>query len=137
MTPREKYDKDNPYIKMDEKVNVKRATLTWFGIPTIVAVLALGIPFFRHILTFGSFILAAIVAFGCYVAYEDKNNGVERKRPISDWEKPAWLNTAFFLFMIAITAGLRCGWYFGALAWLIHWVAFVSLQAHIRATYKD
>ena len=124
-------------ITITPKANTKAATLTFYGIPIVLLLLALPFPFFRHIFTFGSFVVAVLTGFGCYAAYEDRQHGVKRNRPDEGFNLPKWVKHAFFLFIIAGSAGLRLGWYLVPILWLISWMCMVSLQSHIQATYKE
>lgn len=126
-----------PKLTIAPKASTKIAALISYGIPTVLLCLALPFPFFRHIFTFGSFIITAVAIFGCYAAYEDKEHGVKRDRPVKGFSLPGWCKHAFFLFIIAASAGLRLGWYLVPIFWLINWICLTSLQSHIRATYRE
>jgi hypothetical protein len=124
-------------ITITPKANTMAASLTFYLVPVALLLLALPFPFFRHVFTFGSFVITIIAALGCYAAYEDKEHGVKRDRPAKGFTLPSWSKHAFFLFVIAVSAGLRLGWYIVPVLWLINWICLVSLQSHIRATYRE
>jgi hypothetical protein len=126
-----------PKLTITPKANTKAATLIFYGVPIALLLLALPFPFFRHIFTFASFIIAPITVLGCYAAYEDKEHGVKRDRPPKGFSLPSWCKHAFFLFIIAGSAGLRLGWYIVPVIWVINWVCLVSLQSHMEATYRE
>lgn len=133
-----KYDANNPYIKASKNANPKALAAMCFGIPILTMILALPFPFFRHIFTFSTVIVTIILCIAVGMAYEDKKNGVVRSRPTKNkFVLPKWFKPAFFLFMIAGSAGLRLGWYIVSICWLINWGCFVAFQKHMEATYKE
>ena len=108
----------------------------FYGLPLAVTVLALFIPFFRHILTFSSVALAILLCVACGAAYDDRKHRVKRgKQPVFKKPLPKWSMTAFFLFMILVTAGLRLGFYIVPAAWLVSWIVTYSGIQHVKATY--
>ena len=130
------YDKDHPHITIAEHANPKALSVLFFGLPIACIILSIPFPFFRHIFTFGSFIVTLICCFAVYAAYEDKNNGVKRSRPIKEgFTFPKWFKPTFFLVLILGSAGLRLGFYIVPVLWLINWICLVSFQSHLEATY--
>lgn len=129
--------KYKPKINLENRVNSKWITILFFAVPLIMVFLALGMPFFRHIVTFGTFIFTAFFFLGAMAAKDDRDAGVKRKRPEVTFKVPEWMPHVFFVIMILISAGLRLGWYLVPVCWLASWVFFYSLRAHIRATYID
>jgi len=122
-------------ISIAPKANTKVGSLTFFTVPIVLLLLAIPFPFFRHIFTFASFIVTIIAALSCYAAYEDMRNGVKRNRPAKGFTMPKWFKHAFFIFIIAVSAGLRLGWYLVSILWVINWVCLVSAHSHVKATY--
>lgn len=133
----EKHDADNPYIGVAENANPKAFSIVFFGAPTLILLLALMFPFFRHIFTFGTVALTAICIAAVMMAYMDKENGVIRQRPDrKGFAFPKWFRPAFFLLMIFGSAGLRLGWYFIPLCWVLNWVCLTSFRIYLEATYE-
>ena len=126
-----------PKITVSETANPKLGAVFFFGIPVLVLLLSLRFPFFQHIFTFGTFLLTVLLALGCGAAYEDKKNNVKRPRPAPGrrFEPPKWFKPTFFIVMIALSAGLRLGWYLVPLCWLANWIMIESIAQHIRAGY--
>jgi hypothetical protein len=127
-----------PKLTIKSSADTKSFALIFYGVPIILLCLALPFPFFRHIFTFGSFVVTILAILGCISAYEDKMHGVKRDKPINrGFTLPSWFKHVFFAFMIALSAGLRLGWYTVPVLWVINWACLVSLQSHIKATYRE
>jgi hypothetical protein len=132
----DEHNADNPYIDIKETSNPKAFQTILFGFPLLCLVLGMPIPFFRFVLTFSTFIYGGIAILAAWMAYKDKENGVERPRPIrKGFDFPKWFKTAFFVAMIIGTAGFRLGWYLAPVMWIITWICANSVIIHLEATF--
>jgi hypothetical protein len=133
MKPYENKITINPNAKPNHVAKV------FFGVSIGLALLAVPVPFFRHVLTFSSIILAIICVLGAMAAKEDLDKGPKRVRPAT-WGTaniPIWFKIGFFLFMIAITAGLRLGFYVVPVAWVLIWAAIYSILNYIEKSFIE
>jgi hypothetical protein len=76
---------------------------------------------------------------GAMAAKEDLDKGPKRVRPAT-WGTaniPIWFKIGFFLFMIAITAGLRLGFYVVPVAWVLIWAAIYSILNYIEKSFIE
>jgi len=126
-----------PKLTISETANPKLGAWFFFGIPVLVLILSLRFPFFQHVFTFGTFLLTVLMAMGCSAAYDDKKKNVERVRPKPEnrFNPPKWFKPTFFIAMIALSAGLRLGWYLVPLCWIVIWICIESIASHVRAGY--
>jgi len=123
-------------ITISKNANLKALALTFYGAFLVLLLLALFIPFFRHILTFTSVITAGFAISACIFAYKDKEAGIKKTRPANFYVPPKWFKPTFYLSMILGTAGLRLGFYIVPILWIITWIFMSSMATHVRACYE-
>jgi len=127
---------DTGYIQISKDANAKMIALVFYGTFTLLALLALPFPFFRHVFTFASLVGTGFAIFISYSAYEDKKNKAKKNRPTNVFNPPAWFKPVFYISMIGISAGLRLGFYIVPIAWIITWAAMESMKMHMDACYN-
>jgi len=129
------YAKQTPTVIVTEKANITVILSIFFGGFLSLAVLSLVYPFFINIFMFSTIIFTLFICFACVSAYDDKEKGVKRVKPKQKVFFPKGTLHVFFIIMIAISAGLKLGYFSIAACWLLSWIASCSLRTHVRATY--
>lgn len=128
----------SPKVTINEDANVQLLGVLYFGVPIVLALLALPIPFFRYVITFGTVILTILMGLALAGLIEDYNNGVKfprYKRKRKPW--PKWVPHVCFAFMVLVSAGLRLGWYLVPVCWVAIWVLFYAFMNHLNDMWID
>lgn len=132
-------EKRKAYIQISEK----RSSSIWTYFTIIImpiVFLALSIyygQFFRNIFMFFSVVLTVISCIAAVLALKDKERGIKRKLKRKPRPIPNWIEIPFFIGIIAITAGLKFGYYIIPSCWLITWIALANFDHLIKATYEE
>lgn len=107
------------------------------GAIIVLALLSIPVPFFRHVIFFGSSILAVLCVIGMVSASQNKEKFIKKIQAEPSAGLPKWAQPVFFLTMIGITAGLRIGWYITPMCWAVVWFTTFSIQQDIKTAKKS
>jgi len=102
----------------------------------IMLVLSLKYPFARNLYIFATYLLAILSVWVLAALTYDADNGV-RRAYIKAVDSPYPIHlSAFFILMIAASAGLKIAYYTVAICWCIMWFCSVNSRALIRKTME-